>query len=142
MPGTDVRRGVGLLPTLRQRVEHLRAGRLGEQLELGEGVVGVLDGAVGPDADEHDPLEPELAVLDLADVVELGRQTRDPPQRVPLLELVVALDERVLAVGAPVGVNGVGLGERLSGGASSWSSGWGASMARRASSSNANSSGS
>ena len=109
LAGTDVRRRVGLLPALRQRVEHLGAGCLGEQLELGEGVVGVLDRAVGPDPDEHDPLEPELPVLDLADVLELGRQAGDPPQGVPLLELVVALDERVLAVGAPVGLNGLGL---------------------------------
>ena len=29
---------------------------------------------VGPDADQDDPLEPELAVLDLGDVLELGRQ--------------------------------------------------------------------
>ena len=93
----DVRRRVGLLPPLRQRVEHLRAGRLGEQLELDQRVVGVLDGAVGPDADQDDPLEPELAVLDLGDVLELGRQAGDPAQRVALVELVVALAVVVVA---------------------------------------------
>ena len=74
LAAADERRRVGLLPALVDRVEHLRAGGLGEQRELGHGVLGVLDGALGPHADEHDALEPELAVLDLGDVLELGRQ--------------------------------------------------------------------
>ncbi len=109
---SDVGRRVGLLAALREGVEHLRARCLGEQLELGQRVVGVLDGALGPDPDEHDTLESQLAVLDLGDVLELGREPGDPAQSMALLELVVALaalrvraigvEERVLAVGAPV----------------------------------------
>ena len=45
---------------------------------------------VGPDPDEHDPLEAQLPVLDLGDVCEFGRQAGDAAQRLPLLELVVA----------------------------------------------------
>ena len=37
--------------------------------------------ALGPDADEHDPLEAQLAVLDLGDVLQLGGQARDAAQR-------------------------------------------------------------
>ena len=33
---------------------------------------------VGPDADQHDPLQAELAVLDLGDVLELGGEARRP----------------------------------------------------------------
>jgi hypothetical protein len=37
-------------------------------------------GALGPDTDEDDPLQPELAVLDLGDVLELGAQADDAAQ--------------------------------------------------------------
>ena len=55
-----------------------------------------LDGAVGPDADEHDPLEPQLAVLDLGDVLEFGREPGDPAQglAVDAVELVAVVVER------------------------------------------------
>ena len=99
LAAADVRRGVGLLPALVDRVEHLGAGGLGEQRELGHGVLGVLDGALGPDADEDDPLEPELAVLDLGDVLELGRQPGDPAQGVPLGEVLLAGGEVDLGIG-------------------------------------------
>ena len=46
--------------------------------------------ALGPDADQHDPLEPQLPVLDLGDVGELGGEPGDAPQRVALLELKLA----------------------------------------------------
>ena len=36
---------------------------------------------VGPDADEHDALQAQLAVLDLGDVLELGGEARDTAQR-------------------------------------------------------------
>lgn len=38
-------------------------------------------------ADEHDALEAHLAVLDLGDVLELGGQALDAPQRLALLAL-------------------------------------------------------
>jgi hypothetical protein len=45
--------------------------------------------AFGPHPDQHDPLEPQRPVLDLADVLQLGGQARHPPQRVPLLQVQV-----------------------------------------------------
>ena len=89
LAAADVGGRVGLRAALHQRVEHLRAGGLGEQLELGEGVLGVLGRALGPDADEHDLLEAQLPVLDLGDVLELGREAGDAAERVALLELEV-----------------------------------------------------
>ena len=89
LAASDVGGRVGLLSALDERVEHLRAGRLGEQLELGERVLGVLGGALGPDADEDDPLEPQLAVLDLGDVLELGREAGDAAQGLAFVELEV-----------------------------------------------------
>ena len=81
LAGADVRRGVGDLTALDETLEHLRAGRLGEQLELGHRVVDVDLAAGRPDADEDDPLEQQLAVLDLGDVGELGRHAADAAQR-------------------------------------------------------------
>src|SRR5215218_4017451 len=49
----DVGGGVGLVPALADRLEHLRAGRLSKGGELGEGTVGVGLGALGPHPDEH-----------------------------------------------------------------------------------------
>jgi hypothetical protein len=72
LAAADVGGRVGLRATLHERVEHLGAGCLGEQLELGERVLGVLGRAFGPHAHEHHALEPQLAVLDLGDVLELG----------------------------------------------------------------------
>ena len=46
-----------------------------------------VDGALGPHADEHHPLQPELAVLDLGDVLELGAQPGHPAEQVALLEV-------------------------------------------------------
>ena len=100
----DVRRRVGPAAPLEDVVEHLRAGGLGEQRELGHGVLGVLDRALGPHADEHDPLQAELPVLDLGDVLELGTQPGDPAE-------LVALGQVLLAGRQVVG----GLGVRLVG---------------------------
>ena len=72
----DVGRRVGLVAALHQAVEHLGAGGLGEQRQLAQRVLGVAQRCLGPDADQHDALEPQLAVLDLGDVFELGRQAR------------------------------------------------------------------
>ena len=52
-------------------------------------VLGVLRGALGPDPDQHDPLEAQLPVLDLGDVLELGGQAGDPAQRLPVGEVVL-----------------------------------------------------
>ena len=55
-------------------------------------------GALGPDGREDDPLEPQLAVLDLGDVLELGGQPGDAPQRGALLalELVAVVGDVVV----------------------------------------------
>jgi hypothetical protein len=80
LAGADVRRRVRLVAALHDAVEDHRAGRLREGRELREGVLGVLHGAGGPDADEHHALQPELPVLDLGDVLQLGGETRHTAQ--------------------------------------------------------------
>ena len=45
-------------------------------------------GAARPDADQHDLLELQLAVLDLGDVGELGGQAGNPAQRQPVGEVL------------------------------------------------------
>ena len=52
-------------------------------------------GPGGPDADQDDPLEPQLAVFDLGDILELGGEARHAAQRLALLEVHVAVLELV-----------------------------------------------
>ena len=68
-------------------------GRLGEGGQLAHGVLGVVVRALRVHADEHDVLEPQLPVLDLGDVFELGREPCDTTQRRALLTV------ELLAVG-------------------------------------------
>ena len=78
----------GVEPALHQAFEHLRAGGLGQARPARPCERSAdLECAVGPDPDQDHPLEPELAVLDLGDVLELGRDAGDPAQRLALLEL-------------------------------------------------------
>ena len=93
----EVGAGVGLGPALDEAREHGRAGGLGQRGELAHRVVGVLGGALGPDGGEDDALEPQLAVLDLGDVLELGGQPRDTAQRSAVLAVVL-----VAVVAGPV----------------------------------------
>jgi hypothetical protein len=72
---------------LHEPFEDLRAGSLGECLELLQGRLRVSERAGRPDADQDDPLEAKLAVLDLADVLELGRDARDASQTAARLQL-------------------------------------------------------
>src|SRR5699024_9226465 len=68
----------------------------GERRELAQRVLRVLEGVlpvVLPDGGQDDPLQAQLAVLDLGDVLELGRQPLDAPEGCPLLALeLVAVD--------------------------------------------------
>jgi hypothetical protein len=101
LAAADVGGRVRMRAALQQPVEHGCARGLGERGQLAERVLGVVERAAGVDADEHDVLEPELPVLDLGDVVELGTQAGDTTQRRALLavELVaVAVVEVVVAV--------------------------------------------
>ena len=82
----DVGRRVGLVAALDQALEHLRARGLGQRGQLGEAGVGVGGAAVGPHADQHHPLEAQLAVLDLGDVGEFGGQPGDAAQRGAVVE--------------------------------------------------------
>ena len=82
----DVGRGVGLAAALDHAFEHLRARGLGQRGQLGEAGVGVGGTAVGPHADQHHPLEAQLAVLDLGDVGEFGGQPGDAAQRRAVIE--------------------------------------------------------
>src|SRR5690606_9784636 len=83
----DVRRGAGVRAALQHAVEHDGTRRLGKRRELAQGVLGVLETARGVDAHEDDVLHAHLAVLDLGDVFELGRQAGHAPQRVAILEI-------------------------------------------------------
>ena len=103
----DVGGRVGPGPPLDQALEHLRAGGLGQQLQLGDRVLGVDLAAGGPDADQHDPLQPQLAVLDLGDVGELGGHAGDPAQRLPVGEV------QLVAVGIGPGTGLEPLHEQL-----------------------------
>ena len=129
LAAADVGRGVGAVAALVERVEHLGARRLGEQGELGHRVLGVLHRALGPYADEDDPLEPELAVLDLGDVLELGGQPGDPAKGVPLGEVELARGLVVLRISQAGSANrrswppstGVASSSQSAVSASSWS---------------------
>ena len=91
LAGADVGRRVRPVAPLHQALQDLGAGRLGQPGELGQRVLRVGHRAGGPDADEHDALQPELPVLDLGDVGELGREARDAAERLPVLEVVRAV---------------------------------------------------
>ena len=93
----EVGGGVGVRPALDDTGEHLGPGGLGERGELAHRVLGVVGGALAPDGGEHDPLEPQLAVLDLGDVLELGGQPGDAAQRGALLAVeLVAVEGDVV----------------------------------------------
>ena len=86
---------VGVGAALQQAVEHHGARRLGESREFAERVLGVAQVALPVDADEHDVLEPQLAVLDLGDVVEFGRKTGNALERMS----IVAIELVAIAIG-------------------------------------------
>ena len=70
---------------LQDGIQHDGTGGLGERGELAQRVLGVLLLALRVHADEDDVLEPQLPVLDLGDVLELGGQPGDAAQRGALL---------------------------------------------------------
>ena len=96
-------------PTLQHGVQHDGAGGLGKRGELAQRVLGVLLLALRVHADEDDVLEAQLPILDLGDVLELGRQAGDAAQRgallaVPLLAVRVGramVDSSCSACAAP-----------------------------------------
>jgi hypothetical protein len=99
----EVGRGVGLAAPLDQAGEHLGPGRLGEGGQLAHRVLGVLGGALGPHRGQDDPLEAQLAVLDLGDVLEFGGQPADATQRGALLAVeLVAVEPRSSSRTKPV----------------------------------------
>ncbi|MDF2493042.1 MAG: methylase RsmC, partial [Microbacterium sp.] len=96
LPSSDVRRGIRVRAPLQHPVEHDRAGRLGESRELAQGVLRILLGTLGVHTDEHDVLQPQLAVLDLGDVLELGGESGDATERRALLTIpLVAVRVRI-----------------------------------------------
>ncbi len=111
LAGADVRRRVGLVAALDDTVEDEGARRLGERGELREGVLGVLDRAGRPDADQHHALQAQLPVLDLGDVLQLGGESRDTAQGRALgavVLLAVALPVDLVAPGNVLFHQGVG----------------------------------
>lgn len=119
LAGADEGGRVGLVAALDHTVEDEGTGGLGEGGELRQGVLRVVHGAGGPDADEHHSFQSQLAVLDFGDVFEFGREADDAAQGRALgaLELVavpVSVDR--VAPGDVLFHQGVGpkaLGEAL-----------------------------
>ena len=111
LAAADVGGRIGALAALDQTLEDLRARRLGEQLQLRHGVLGVDLAAGGPDAHQHDPLQQEPAVLHLGDVGQLGGHAGHAAQRLTLL----ALQLLTVVVGARQPLVGLGLGGAIGG---------------------------
>jgi hypothetical protein len=80
LAAADVCRGVRVRPALQHRVEDDRTRGLRESGELAKRILGILLLTLGVDADQHHVLETQLPVLDLGDVLELGREPRDAPE--------------------------------------------------------------
>ena len=91
-------------------VQHLGAGGLGQGGELEQGVLGVLGGALGPDASEHHALQAQLAVLDLGDVLEFGGESSHAAQGLAFGQVVL-----VTVVVGGVSVSALGQGQRAAG---------------------------
>ncbi len=89
LAGTQERRRVRLLARLQQGVEHLRPSGLGEGGELRQRHLGLVRVSRGRQAGQHHALQAELAVLDLGDVCELGRQAGDPAQGLAVGKVVL-----------------------------------------------------
>jgi len=87
LAGPDVGGGIGPVAPLDTCVQHDGPGRLRQRGELDQGVLGVGQAALRPDADEHDALQAQPAVLDLGDVGQLGGQARHPAQRVTIRQV-------------------------------------------------------
>src|SRR5690606_29886893 len=82
LAGADEGARVGPNAALDEAVDDLGPGGLGQRGELGHGVLGLLGGALGPDADQDDLLEAQTPVLGVGDVGEFGGgDARDASQR-------------------------------------------------------------
>ena len=86
----DVGRGVNTAAPLDQAVEHLGPRGFGQPAQLAQRILRAGQAAFGPHPDQHDPLEPQRTVLDLADVLQFGGEPGDPAQRVPLFQVHVS----------------------------------------------------
>lgn len=102
LAASDVGRGVGVRPTLQHTVEHDGTRRLCEGREFAERVLGIRLLPLGVNTDEHDVLEPQLSVLDLGDVLQLGGQSRDAAQSRSLLAVPL-----IAVRGSPGGGGGI-----------------------------------
>ena len=94
LASAQVGRGVGMRPPLKHAVENDRPGGLGEGRQLAQRVLGVFLLPLGVHPRQDDVLQAQLAVLDLGDVLEFGRQPRHASQRravfaIPLGAIVV-----------------------------------------------------
>ena len=99
LASSEVGGGIRVRAALEDAIEHDGSGSLGERGELPKGVLGILLLTLGVDADKNDVLEPKLAVLDLSDVFEFGRQARDASERraffaIPLIAVGVRSSSR------------------------------------------------
>ena len=94
----EVRAGVRGHAPLQQTVHDLGTGGLRERRELTQRVLRIGQGPAREQTRQADALEPQLPVLDLGDVLELGGQPGDTAQRVTFGEVLL------IAVGFDVDV--------------------------------------
>ena len=77
LAGADEGRSIGRVTALNQSFQDLRPGGLRQRLQLLQRGLRLLERPGRPDADQDDPLEAQLAIFDLTDVLELGRYASD-----------------------------------------------------------------
>ncbi len=106
LAGAEERAGVRLRPALDQPVEDFRARGFRQGGEFTQGVLGVGEGAFGPQPGQDHALQAQLPVLDFGDVFEFGGQARRAAQGPAFLEILLVAVERAVFLVKP----GDGLG--------------------------------
>ena len=102
LPSPKVGRGVGVRTSLEHAIKHNRAGCLGERGKLTQRVLRFFLRTLRVHTNKHDVLQPELAILDLADVLEFGRQTGDTAQRMAILKVPLVAIRSTVTGGSDV----------------------------------------
>ena len=99
LAGAEEGTGVRLEAALNQAVQHLGTCGFCQCRELTQGVLGVLNGAFGPQASKHHTLQAQLTVLNLGDVLQLGGEVSYSAQGAALGEVfLVSIELGVLAL--------------------------------------------
>ena len=83
------------MPPLKDRLQDLRPSRLGQQCKFRHRILGILSSAFGPDPDQDNLLQSQLAILDLGDVFEFGTEPGYSTQGMTLGEFLGAKGQRL-----------------------------------------------